>query len=310
MTSPFERIQENPTRATALVGISHVQFTALVIYVEQHQEEKQQQQELKKKRVNAKGGGRRPKLSKAEGLCLCLFYLRHSPVFEVLGLLFNVSETTANDTFHYWLNVLRELLPASLYEQLNSQGKDWSEFAQELEKYRLLVDSTEQDRERPRDNQEQQKYYSKKNKGHTFKTSVIGMPEGKDIVDVTTGHRGPEADITLFREQQKIFSDEQQFDGDKAYVGGQNMKTPHKKPKNGELTEEQKKWNQEFSSSRIFIEHLMRRIKIARIAQYRFPLKASCYEKVILVICGLVRFRLGTFKPTVKRGQLGLPEPA
>ena len=81
-----------------------------------------------------------------------------------MGLLFNVSETTANDTFHYWLNVLRKLLPASLYEQLNSQGKDWSEFAQELEKYRLLVDSTEQDRERPRDNQEQKKYYSKKTK--------------------------------------------------------------------------------------------------------------------------------------------------
>jgi hypothetical protein len=136
------------------------------------------------------------------------------------------------------------------------------------------------------------------------------MPEGKDIVDVTTGHRGPEADITLFREQQEKFSQQQQFDGDKAYVGGQNMKTPHKKPKNRELTEEQKEWNKEFSSSRIFIEHLMRRIKIARIAQFRFPLKGSCYEKVMLVICGLVRFRLGTFKPTLKRFRLGLPEPA
>ena len=310
MTSPFERIQENPNKATALIGISYIQFTTLEIYVGQHEEEKKQQQEFLKKRVNAKGGGRPPQLSRAEGLCLCLFYLRHAPVFEVLGLLFNVSETTANDTFHYWLNILREFLPASLYEQINCQGEDWSEFANSLEGYRLLVDSTEQGRERPTDNQEQKKYYSNKKKGHTFKTSVIGMPEGKDIVDITTGNRGPEADITLFREQQEKFSEEQQFDGDKAYVGGQNMKTPHKKPKNGELTEEQKEWNKEFSSSRIFIEHLIRRIKIPRIAQYRFPLKASCYEKVMLVICGLVRFRLGTFKPTIKRWGLGLPEPA
>jgi hypothetical protein len=39
----------------------------------------------------------------AEQVCLCLFYLRHLPTFEVLGIQFGVSKTEANDTFHYWL---------------------------------------------------------------------------------------------------------------------------------------------------------------------------------------------------------------
>ena len=235
-------------------------------------------------------------MSVAEGLCLCLFYLRHTPVFEVLGLLFEVSKTTANDTFHYWLEMLRSSLPASLLEEFKQKGDSWSKVQEYLEQYCLLVDSTEQDRERPQDNREQKDYYSGKKKSHTFKSSVISLPEGKDIVDVTSGHRGPASDISLFREQQKKFSERQKFKGDKAYVGAKHMTTPHKKPRNGELTEQQRAENKVISSSRIFIEHLIRRIKISRITQGRFPLRSSFYEKVIMTICGLVRVRLETFK--------------
>ena len=296
MTSPFKHIQNRPASSKALLGISYQQFQSLVECAEQYEEQQQEQREKEKTRINAKGGGRPPKLSIAEGLCLCLFYLRHAPTFEVLGLLFEVSKTTANDVFHYWLKVLRNLLPASLYEEIGQEGDNWSEFQKYLEQHRLLVDSTEQDRARPQDNREQKEYYSGKKKRHTFKSSVISLPEGKDIVDVTAGHRGPESDISLFRQQQKKFSEQQRFEGDKAYVGAKHMTTPHKKPRNGELTEQQREENKIISSSRIFIEHLIRRIKISRIAQGRFPLRSICYETVIMTICGLVRFRFGTFK--------------
>ncbi|MEG3970557.1 transposase family protein [Microcoleus sp. T2B6] len=38
--------------------------------------------------------------------------------FQLLGIQFGVSESTANDTFNYWLPQLRELLPCSLLEQV------------------------------------------------------------------------------------------------------------------------------------------------------------------------------------------------
>ncbi|EGJ30438.1 MULTISPECIES: transposase family protein [Moorena] len=47
-------------------------------------------------------------------IVLTLIYLRHHINFQLLGLQFQVSESTANSTFNYWQSLLREALPASL----------------------------------------------------------------------------------------------------------------------------------------------------------------------------------------------------
>ncbi|BAY81515.1 hypothetical protein NIES267_09920 [Calothrix parasitica NIES-267] len=47
--------------------------------------------------------------------------------------------------------------------------------------------------------------------------------------------------------------------------------------------------------SRIFVEHLIRLVKIFRVAQERFRLKSNKYEQIIMTICGIVRLRIGTF---------------
>lgn len=155
------------------------------------------------------------------------------------------------------------------------------------------MDSCEQVRERPGDYKEQEKYYSGKKKNHTFKNQLIVLPNGGDIVDVVGGEPGPKSDINLFRERQKGFDPRQQFNGDKAYVGEPSIKTPSKKTKNLELTPSQKEKNRELASNRIFVEHLIRLVKIFRVAAERFRLNSRKYERVIMTICGLVRFRIG-----------------
>ena len=107
------------------------------------------------------------------------------------------------------------------------------------------------------------------------------------------GLPGPASDINLLREQQKKFATGQQFKGDKAYIGEKNVATPHKKPKNRELSGIQKQENQVFSSSRIIIEHLIRRVKVFQIAAQRFRLRPQTYQQVILTICVPVRLRIG-----------------
>ncbi|MGH7999713.1 MAG: transposase family protein [Brasilonema sp.] len=79
----------------------------------------------------------------------------------------------------------------------------------------------------------------------------------------------------------------------KVIFGVPSIKTPTKKPKKGELTLLQKKKNKEMASDRIFVEHLIRVLKIFRVASERFRLNTSKYEQIILTICGLVRFRIG-----------------
>ena len=59
-----------------------------------------------------------------------------------------------------------------------------------------------------------------------------------------------------------------------------------------------KKENQKKAQKRIFVEHVIRLIKIFKVARERFRLKESNYEKVILTICGLVRLRIGALKLT------------
>ncbi len=122
---------------------------------------------------------------------------------------------------------------------------------------------------------------------------MIILPDGRDIVDVVAGEPGPKSDITLFRENRTRFEPKQKFKGDLAYKGEDLIETPIKKPKNAELTIEQKEENREFSAKRIFVEHRIRSVKIFRVVQDRFRLNPKKYVGVIMTICGLVRFRIG-----------------
>lgn len=98
-----------------------------------------------------------------------------------------------------------ELLPSSLLESVKKNASDYK-IVQVLSGYELIVDSSEQPRERPKEYTEQKKYYSGKKKSHTFKNQITVLPDGQDIVDVIAGEPGPKSDITLFRQGQKDFN--------------------------------------------------------------------------------------------------------
>lgn len=93
------------------------------------------------------------------------------------------------------------------------------------------------------------------------------MPDGRDIVDVVAGEPGSKSDIILFREYRSEFDPQQRFNGDKAYVGEDLITTPIKKPRNRELTTQQKEPNKAFSDRRIFVEPRIRTVKIFRVVQ-------------------------------------------
>lgn len=162
-----------------------------------------------------------------------------------------------------------------------------------MSEFELIVDSYEQPCERPTGYQKQKKYYSGKQKRHTFKNQLIVLPNGKEIVDVVVGESGATSDINIWRSRQKELSDAQLFQGDKAYVGEKAISAPHKKTKNKDLTTEQKNENRERAQKRIVVEHIIRLVKLWRVAASRFRLKSGNYEQVILAVYGLVRWRIG-----------------
>lgn len=120
------------------------------------------------------------------------------------------------------------------------------------------------------------------------------LTNGKDIVDIEAGKLGQISEINFFRETQEKFHQEQKFTRDKAYVGEPAIKTPKKKPHIQELTSKEKSQNKELASERIFVEHIIRLLKIFRVAQERFRLNSDKYTQIIMTICGLVILGRGT----------------
>ncbi|MGK7892241.1 MAG: transposase family protein [Xenococcus sp. (in: cyanobacteria)] len=131
MKNPLEHLRQHPKTCKQLIGLNLPELEKLIQQAIALDEKQKREQEKEKVRVNQRGAGRRRSLSPEEGICLTLFYLRQMPIFEVLGMMFSISKTTANDYFHYWLPILRDVLPSSLLEEWQRLVKD-DEFVKEL----------------------------------------------------------------------------------------------------------------------------------------------------------------------------------
>ena len=283
-------LQENPQNSKRLLGVNHENLVALI---ELAKSLEKQAKEKEESGINETRGAQ-PKLEPEEQIVLTLVYLRQNVTFLVLGLMFQVTESTANNYFHYWLKILNNALPPSLIEQAKNQ-EIWSDnLSNFLSKSELIVDSLEQPRPRPVEYQEQKKCFSGKKGYHTFKSQLIVLPRGADIVDICPGKEGRCSDINIWRERKNLFATEQEFAGDKAYIGEPQINTPHKKPKKRELTPEQKEENRRFSSGRVFVEYVIGKLKTLRIIGEKFRLKIAKYNTVFEAVCGLVRLNLGT----------------
>ncbi|WP_049790490.1 transposase family protein [Trichormus azollae] len=169
-----------------------------------------------------------------EGVCLCLVDLRQKPTFKILGLVFDLWRTKANNTFHYWVEILRKILPVSQIEEAKRDKQKYQELWEGLSEYLLIIDSAEQAIERPGNYQKQRKYYSGEKKIHTLKNKFRVLPGGEDIVDIPIGQLGKISDITLFRNNRQNLDAKQRFLGDKAYIGEEFITTAYKKPKKAE----------------------------------------------------------------------------
>lgn len=289
MTQIEDYIDRSPQETKRLLGIDFEQFQELVRQGESLQARKHQE----RPRLIKAGGGRRRALSIKQEILLTLVYLNQYITFQMLGIQFGISESTANDIFHEWVENLNELLPPSLLEQFKKKDSEQEWIEEILTEMELIVDSYQQPIYRPSDRQEEPKYYSKYKAGHTRKNQVIVTPSGREIVDRVVGSPGPTNDLKLWRSRSSNFLENQRFQGDTAYVGEPAISTPQKKPRQGKLSLEHKEENRQKSQKRIRVEHLIRLIKIFRVASERFRLHSKNYSSIISLVHGLVRYRIG-----------------
>ena len=70
-----------------------------------------------------------------------------------------------------------------------------------LTELELILDITEQGRERPSEYKNQEKYQIWKNKNYTFKNQIITTPKRTEIVDIIVEKKDPVSDVKIFRKQ-------------------------------------------------------------------------------------------------------------
>ena len=101
MSNLLAYVEQNPQESKRLIGLEYEQLQQLIEQAQLLHRNKQLEIEKTKVRIIKGGGGRKAKLSINEQIILTLVYLHHLPTFQMLGIQFGVSESTANDIFHY-----------------------------------------------------------------------------------------------------------------------------------------------------------------------------------------------------------------
>jgi len=70
----------------------------------------------------------------------------------------------------------------------------------------------------------------------------------------------------------------------------QNSKIPKKKPRNGELTAEEKEENTNLSKQRIFVENMIAKIKVFKIVSNKYRNRRKRFALRMSLICGIINF--------------------
>ena len=73
----------------------------------------------------------------------------------------------------------------------------------------------------------------------------------------------------------------------------EKSKTPRKKPRKSELTDEQRQSNRELARRRVVVEHVIRSLKIFRILAERYRNRRKRFSLRFNLVAGLYNYGLG-----------------
>jgi hypothetical protein len=254
----------------------------------------------KKNRKRKPGAGRKHTLDTAEKkLFFILMYMKTYPTFDLAGFLWGVNRSQAKR----WVDELRGKLEKALGKEMvlpERKVHSMVEFVQRFPQVKkIIIDGTERPIRRPKDKNKQKECYSGKKKRHTQKNIVIASPK-KEILMLSPTSNGREHDYTLLKKSGLLESIPQDVVCyfDLGFVGVEKdykvkCCLPYKKPRNGELTTQQKEFNKELSRFRVRVENALAGIKrfrcISDICRNR---SEELKDHLMFLACGLWNFHL------------------
>lgn len=263
------RVLTNARLLRAVTGLSRDEFHRVLPSFAVAYHEAVARTHADRPRRRRMGGGRKGQLSAmADKLLFILVYVHLYPIQEVQGVLFSLGQSQASEWAIRLLPILSVALgyevalparPPATAEALATQCPDLV----------FLVDATERPIPRPGTEERQKQYYSGKKKRHTVKNTIVCTAKGRRIVYVGQTEQGKTHDKTLAESDAPPFPPDSRGAADLGYQGYRPpnllLTIPLKKPKGGELTDDEKAINTVLAKKRIYVEHAIRGIKRQRI---------------------------------------------
>jgi hypothetical protein len=286
----IERALNNSQILRSLTGLTPKQFAELLPRFAAELARQKKAARRKRNPQRAEGGGRHHTLDTAEAkLFFILLYLRIYPTMEVAAFLFDVVRSVICDWVKELLPVLEKTLGAT-QDLPQRKIRSVDEFLEKFpEVKRVIIDSTERPRTRPKDPKKQKSEYSGKKKRHTMKNTILVDPTSRRMLIVGKTVPGPTNDNTDAKPIVKQIPGHIPIDGDLAYEGVANtyieIFIPQKKPRLAELSDEQKTANQEFSKRRVIVEHCIGRVKRYRCVSDVFRNRREQSGDLMMVVC-------------------------
>lgn len=252
-------------------------------------------------RQRAVGGGRKGALiTTKHKLFFILFYLKAYPTFDLAGFVFGVDRSQPCTWYPFLLEILEEVLKRKL-SLPKRKIRSMEEFLQAFPEVKdIFIDGTERKTQRPKNSKKQKNQYSGKKKAHTRKNTIIST-EKKRIILVSPTKNGKIHDKPQLEKEGTLdnIPTDVNIWVDKGYEGikkliknGNQVLLPKKKPKNGELTPEEKEENKIISSIRITVEHAIGGLKRFRCLTDLYRNKNGIDDKFIAICAGLWNFHL------------------
>lgn len=302
----YEELCRHPAAFPSLTGMTRPEFDDLLGRFTQAEADLRANSDTTRKdnkpRQRKAGAGRRYGRDACDRLLMALMWLRVYPTYEVLGFFFGLHKRNAQLNVLSALEVLDSLsdFPSGRPGPDRKKARSAAEVMAAFPCVRVIIDAKEQRVNRPQGQERQKPYYSGKKKAHTVKTQVVVDARGR-VEAVSESVPGSTHDLTLLVNSGVlgVLGEGEGAMADKGYVGadkhhpGVPLVLPFKKPRGGELSEQQKAFNREVARHRIVVEHTMAQLN--RFTVLRQVYRARRRERhggVVRVVAKLVNRRL------------------
>jgi hypothetical protein len=202
----YTQLKRDRRKFLALTGLTPKEFQALLPAFEKAYGKRYTPERTLtgRKRQRQRGGGRCGTIKPIEQkLLFILVYQKTYPLQVVLGELFGLSQSGANQWIHRLLPVLREAL-ADLGVKPEREGRQFAAAERRTRARRdYIIDGTERRRQRPKNPAKQTVHYSGKKKVHSDKNVVIVHTPSKRVAYLSPTRPGKMHDKKL-AERERI----------------------------------------------------------------------------------------------------------